>query len=265
MIPSWENRIVYITGASSGLGEGLALALARCGARLGLVARRRQLLEQLAAQVEAEQARAAIATCDVGDRAAVEQAFGQLEQQLGPPDVLILSAGCNRFMSIEHFDAAVAEQILRTNLLGALYCIGAVLPGMLQRGAGHIVGVSSVSGFRGVAGSGPYSASKAGLSMLLESLRADLAPHGIAVTAVHPGFVRTPMTAGHRFPMPFLVERERAVVIMLRGIERRRRQIDFPWPMVWALRLARLLPAAVWEWIGRLLNRRYPPRRRAAG
>lgn len=265
MVPSWENRVVYITGASSGLGEGLALALARCGARLGLIARRQSLLDQLATQVEAENTQVAIAVCDVSDQAAVEQAFKQLELQLGPPDVLIANAGSNTFLSIDKFDVAVADQTIRTNLLGALYCIGAVLPGMLRRGRGHIVGVSSISGFRGVAGAGPYSASKAGLSVLLESMRADLAPHGIAVTTVHPGFVRTPMTTGHRFPLPFLVERDRAVVIMLRGIERRRRQIAFPWPMVWTMRLVQLLPPVFWDWIGRLLNRRYPPLQRNGG
>jgi NAD(P)-dependent dehydrogenase (short-subunit alcohol dehydrogenase family) len=195
---------------------------------------------------------------DVAERTQVEAALRSLEERLGPPDVLVANAGMNILVKSHKFDTAKADSVLRVNLLGAIYAIGAVLPGMVERGRGHIVGVSSVAGFRGLPGMGPYSASKAGLSAFLESLRIDLAPRGIAVTTVHPGFVKTPMTDAAKAPLPFLVPLDRALVTILDGMARRKRRVDFPWPVVWGLSLARLLPSALWDWVGGLVNRKIP-------
>ncbi|MFH1810366.1 MAG: SDR family NAD(P)-dependent oxidoreductase [Pseudomonadota bacterium] len=254
MAAFWENKVVFITGASSGIGEGLALALGRAGAAVGLIARREDLLRDLAHRIEAESSRAAVAVADVSNREQIEAAIASLEQQLGPPDVLVANAGVSIFIKGHRFDTTKVETVFKVNLLGAVYSIGAVLPGMVERGQGHIVGVSSIAGFRGLPSMGPYSASKAALSALLEALRMDLTPRGIVVSSVHPGFVDTPLVEGRK--LPFLVPLDRAVVTILNGVERGKRRIEFPWPMVLVMQLVRLLPWRLWEWLGSQFNRR---------
>ncbi len=146
--------------------------------------------------------------------------------------------------------------MVRVNLIGAAYAIEAVLPEMLRRGRGHLVGVSSLAAYRGLPGSSGYCATKAGLSALLEALRPELKPRGIAVTTVHPGFVRTPMTAGAKHPQPFLMDVEPAARIIVRGIEAGRRRIDFPMPMVALMTLVRLMPGPIYDRvIGRFTHR----------
>jgi len=245
---SWENRVVIVTGASSGIGAALALALGRCGARVGLMARREAPLRALAKEIEAEGSQAAVAICDVRDRDQVRAAFTALEQALGPTDVLIANAGLARPVKMSAFDLDRFAEPIETNLLGAVNCVGAVLPGMVERGRGQLVGISSAAGMRGLPGATAYSASKAGLTTLLEGLRVDLVRYGVAVTCVVPGFVDTESNA--MLPSrPFLVSLERAVVLILRGVERRRRRVEFPWPVLWGMRLSRLLPDALWDWM----------------
>ncbi|RME76037.1 MAG: SDR family NAD(P)-dependent oxidoreductase, partial [Planctomycetota bacterium] len=153
-------------------------------------------------------------------------------------------------------DAHRLRRILDINLTANLYLIGAVLPGMLERRRGHIVGVSSLAGYRGLPGSWVYSASKAGLSTLLEGLRIDLRPHGVDVTTISPGFIKTAITARNRFPMPFLMDLEPAVRIMCRGIERRAREVRMPWQLALLMRLLRAIPDPLYDWIAsRMLPR----------
>jgi short-subunit dehydrogenase len=123
-----------------------------------------------------------------------------------------------------------------------MYSVGAVLPGMLERGRGHIAAVSSVAGFRGLPASGFYSGSKAAVTTFLESLRVDLRSRGIAVTSINPGYIATPLTAKNRFRMPFLMSAERAAVIIADGLERRPAELTFPWQMKLFMNFARLLP-----------------------
>ena len=149
--------------------------------------------------------------------------------------------------------------MVRVNLIGPAYAIEAVLPAMLARGRGHLVGISSLAGYRGLPGSAAYSATKAGLTALLEGLRAELFSKGIAVTAVHPGFVRTEMTAGAAHPQPFLMDADRAAGIIARGIARRARRVDFPWPTVAILRLIQAMPGWLYDRVAdRLIHPRDP-------
>jgi short-subunit dehydrogenase len=128
-----------------------------------------------------------------------------------------------------------------------MYLLAATVPQMVERRSGQFVGVASLAGLRGLPTSSVYSATKAAMQAFLEASRIDLAPYGIAVTTINPGFIATPMTERNQFKMPFLMSDERAAMIMANGIERRRPVVEFPLPMALITRLARLLPNAVYD------------------
>jgi short-subunit dehydrogenase len=240
--------VTLLTGASSGIGRSLARRLA--GDPLALVARREALLDTLAAEIEAAGGQALALPCDVTDRAQVAEAVAVAEARFGPIERLIANAGGGRSTDVESFAAAEIEEILRLNVGGVANCIEAVLPGMLARGYGHIVVTSSLAAWRGLPGAAAYSAAKAALTAMMESLRIDLAPHGIDVTVISPGFVRTkPGKKGK----PFQVGLEQATARMARAIRARRRSYAFPLPLVLALGFGRLLPAPLYD---RLMRRR---------
>lgn len=239
------GRVAVVTGASSGLGAELARQLAARGVAVGLTARRLDLLDALAVEVRARGGTAAVAAADAGDIDATRAAIRALADQLGPIDLLIANAGFGRTLGARDFAASTIETMVRVNLVGAAAAIEAVLPAMLERGSGQIVGMSSLAAYRGLPGGAGYCASKAGLSAMLESLRHDLRGSGVAVTIVHPGYVRTPMTEGSARRLPFLMDVEPAARRILKGIAARRRYVDFPWPMATLAGLGRILPGAI--------------------
>lgn len=245
---------VVITGASSGLGEYLAVELGRRGHVVGLVARREVELERVAGLVRATGAKAAYAMADVTDGPALKAAIGRLAAEHGPVDILVANAGGDAFTPATRFDAAKFASVFRLNVDGVLNAFDAVLPAMLERRSGQIVAVSSMAARLGLSPSSAYSASKAAVSTLMEAFGVELPPYGIAVTTVHPGFVRTPLTAKNKHPMPFLVEPERAARLMADGILARRRRVDFPFMMNVITRLAAWLPAFVFEPLLRRLS-----------
>jgi short-subunit dehydrogenase len=240
-------RTALITGASSGIGSELALELSRRGWRVALLARRREALEALAARIAAAGGEADVFVADVIDAAAVARAAADLLAVRGSIDLAVANAGIGQSGPIAKADPAQARATLRTNVEGTLNLIAAVLPSMLEGRSGHIVGIASLAGFRGLPGSAIYSASKAALRSLLEAARVELAPKGILVTTINPGFVRTPMTAANRFRMPFLMEADEAARRIADAIEARKKELGFPLPMSLFVRLARLLPNAVWD------------------
>lgn len=239
--------VALITGASTGLGEALARELARRGWKIGLVARRAELLEALAEELRASGAEAAAATADVTDRAAMEGAVRALEAALGPTDLLVANAGGSQPSPATKVPVDALVDVMRLNYFGVVNAVGAVLPGMLERRAGHIAAVSSVASFRGLPAHGAYCASKAAVSTLFESFRTDLRGTGIAVTTIHPGFVETPLTKKNRFPMPFLMKADRAARIMADGLEARRADVTFPWQMAFLFRYL-VAPLPRWAW-----------------
>ncbi len=238
---------ILITGASSGIGAALARRLAREGNVIGLMARRADRLEAIAGDIKAAGGRAVVLAGDVTDRASVFANVERFIGETGPIDVFIANAGISHPTPAHRFDAAVFEEIIRTNLVGAANGLAAVLPGMLERNRGHLVGIGSLAGYRGLPGHAAYCASKAGLWSLFESLRLDLRGTGIAVTIIHPGFVRTPLTEKNRFPMPFLMDVDAAVERIVRAIRRRRRVAAFPWPLATLVRLSRLVPSVLYD------------------
>ncbi|MDX6270642.1 MAG: hypothetical protein QOD28_1865 [Acidobacteriota bacterium] len=243
----WAERTVLITGASSGIGEALAVEFGRRGASVGLLARREEVLREVAGKVEAAGGRALAVAVDVRDAGEVKAAVGKVSARFGRVDVLVANAGKGELTLAREFDIEVVTEVLSVNLLGAMNSVAAVLPEMLARGAGQIVGISSLAAFRGFPGSGAYCASKAALSTFFESLRVELRPRNIYVTTIHPGFIDTPMTRGRNRKMPFLLDAERAAQLMLGAIESRRRTYAFPWQLATIARVGRWLPAALYD------------------
>jgi short-subunit dehydrogenase len=239
---SFTNQVALITGASSGIGSALARELAREGCKVGLVARRQELLAELVRDIEQAGGAAVSAAADVADREATRKAIDDVAAQLGPVDLLVANAGLGAPTTLEPMNVGVVEKMVRVNLLGVVYAIEAVLPSMLQRGRGHLAAVSSMAAFRGLPGDAGYCASKAAVNVYLDSLRLQLRSRGVAVTTICPGFVKTPMTAGHRFRMPWLMEPEYAARQIVRGLRQRRTMCAFPWQLALIARLSRWLP-----------------------
>jgi len=255
--PFWRDKCVIITGASSGIGWALAEHLATRGVKLGLLARRAALLDELAAKLRDDGAVVGVATADVGNPAHTRAAIRRLEQTLGPCDVLIANAGIHRYTPGHEFDIANANAVITTNVQGVINAVGAVLPDMVARRKGHVVGVASIAGMLGLPEVGAYSASKAAVLRLMESLRVDLARHGVKVTTICPGFVDTPMIHGHRRKLLlFVLQPPEAARQIARAIERGRAEYWFPWPMWLIARLARALPLGVYRWMAARLVRR---------
>jgi hypothetical protein len=192
-LPGYRDRSAVVTGASSGIGAELARQLARRGARVALVARRRERLAQLAKEIEAAGGRASVHACDVASRAEVEAAAREVLAAHGGVDLLVNAAGYVRHVLFKDHDLDDIERMTRTNYLGSVYWIKAVLPGMRERRAGWIVNVSSFAGLLPQPDEAAYSASKCALTGLSEAIGHELAPLGIHVLAVHPALVRTEM------------------------------------------------------------------------
>jgi NAD(P)-dependent dehydrogenase (short-subunit alcohol dehydrogenase family) len=250
---SFANRVVLITGAASGLGRQLAVTLAGEGAVIAAVDLAPEPLAQLEADLGGK--RVASAVADVTDRAAHLAAAADLAQRLGPVDVLIACAGIGLETGADPFRAADVEAQIRVNLIGVANSIEAVLPGMLERGRGHLVGISSLASYRGLPRMAGYCASKAGLNALLDALRLEVQPRGVAVTTVCPGWIRTPLTANIRVPQPYLMEVEDAARHIVEVVRQRRPFVAFPPPAARRVGLLRWLPCGVSDWALRRLLR----------
>lgn len=233
------TKRAIITGASSGIGHALAHELARRGWKLALLARRGDLLNALAKDLGAE-----AVVCDVSDKTAVRNAVQTLG---GTFDLAVANAGVSIPGHATKFKLEEAEEIMRVNYLGMLYLFDAVIPAMVERRSGRFAGVASIAGLRGIPAAGPYSASKAAMQAFLEAARVELKPYGVGVTIVNPGFVATPMVTKHRFRLPFLMSAEKAARIIADGLESGKRVIEFPWQTSRMMRLARLLPDAIYD------------------
>jgi short-subunit dehydrogenase len=237
---------VFVTGASSGIGEALARHYAGNGATLGLFARRRDELDRIAAAL----APAAVATYagDVRDAAALARAGADFIARFGVPDIVIGNAGISRgVLTSEAGDMPVFREVFDTNVLGLVQTFQPFVAAMAEARSGALVGVASVAGFRGLPGSGAYSASKAAAITYLESLRVEYRGSGVAVVTICPGFIATPMTARNPYRMPFLLAPDKAARLIARAIERKRRFYVLPWQMAWVGRLLRVMPRPLYE------------------
>jgi short-subunit dehydrogenase len=247
---------VFLTGASSGIGAALAQAYAARGATLGLVARRQPLLDELRARLPGTHHSYAV---DVTDKDALIAAARDFEAATGGADLVIANAGISIGVLTEHYeDLAVFEQVFATNVLALAYSFHPFIAPMRARGRGQLVGIGSVAGIRGLPGSEAYCASKSAVITYCESLRVELARHGVQVQTICPGFVRTPLTARNRYAMPFLLDADEFARRALRAIEAGRSYATVPWQMGVVAKLLRLLPNPVFDRL--FANRAYKPR-----
>ena len=240
------SRNVFITGASSGLGTALVRHYSALGANIGLFARRRDALAAILAGLPAD--RASMYSGDVRDAAALGRAAGDFIARFGAPDIVIANAGVSLGAVTAHpEDLPTFRTVLDTNVVGMIHTFSPFLASMKAAGRGTLVGIASVAGFRGLAGSGAYSASKAAAITYLESLRLEQRGTGIAVITVCPGYIATPMTETNPYGMPFLLDADKAARLIARAIDRRKRFYVLPWQMAIVGRLLRALPRPIYD------------------
>ena len=205
----WKNKVVLLTGASSGIGEALALEISKRGATLGLIARREEFLRGIAQKIKVAGGKVSYFPCDVTEKEKVFAAAESLRNEFGNIDIMIANAGiAGNNRKTRSLDPDAVGNVINVNLLGAVNSVSAVLQQMLEHKSGQLVAISSLAGFRGLPRSAAYSASKAGMTAFFESVRLDVQAKGVDVTIIQPGFIRTPLTSDRANKMPFLMELE---------------------------------------------------------
>lgn len=237
--------VTLVTGASSGIGRSLARRLAAAGDPVVLVARRAPLLEALAREIEDAGGRALAAAADVTLIDQVRAAVAAGEAALGPIERLVASAGGGERTDVRTFSAAQVAQMLNLNVVGLATCIEVLLPSMLRRGQGQLVAIGSLAGYRGLPHAAAYAAAKAAVMTMMEALRLDLKGSGVAVTLLLPGFVNA--KAGNEGRRPFALELEATTARMHHAIVKRRPVDAFPWPLLAAIWIGRLLPPRAYD------------------
>lgn len=246
--------VTLITGASSGIGAALARRFAARGEHVVLVARRRRLLDQIAAEIGAAGGSAEAQPCDVTDGEAVRACVDRVLRAHGRIDRLILNAGGGGRTAPEALTAEEMRAAFDLNVLGVARFVEAALPALLRQGGGQIVAIGSIAGFRGLPHAASYGAAKAALMNYMESLRLDLAPRGIAVTLAAPGFVVSRDTRKKR-SKPMAMALDPAADLLAAAISARRPYVTFPARLAAIARLLRLLPPALYDPLIRRLNR----------
>ncbi len=246
-----NNKTILITGASSGIGYELAIQLAATN-RLVLIARREELLTDLINKLPKRDH--LHFKCDVGDYESVKNIFQILTDQKVQIDVAILNAGIS--ISFDPFNMSIEriQQVININFFGVINVIERLLPGMRQKNEGLIAATGSLAGYRGMPTAAPYSASKSAMATFLESLRIDYLKTGVKFTLISPGFVLTPMTAHKNKFMPFLMTPEKAAQIIIRGLEKEKTEIHFPYSLSLIAKLGRLIPDRIYA---RLMHGRH--------
>lgn len=243
---------VFITGASSGIGEALARHYASRGAQLGLVARRGEMLQKLQAELKPVPV---IYQADVRDAAAMKLAAADFMARHGVPDIVVANAGVSRGTLTEIEDDLKAfQETFDINVMGMVHTFHPFTAPMRAAGKGTLVGIASVAGFRGIPGGGAYSASKAAAIKYCESLRVEMRGTGVSVVTICPGYIRTPMTAVNKFKMPFLINVDEAVIRFARAIDVRASFTVIPWTMGIAGRILLIVP----NWLYDLVFTRMP-------
>lgn len=247
-------KIVWITGASSGIGKELALSYARDGITVAASARSAGKLAELAAASP----NIRVYPLDVTDPEACGRAAETIARDLGPIDLAILNAGVFHPMTAKRYDAGLARTSNAINYVGVVNTLAPVMPVMIARGAGHIAIISSVAGYRGLPKGAAYAPTKAALISLAESLYADLKLKGVTMTVVNPGYVATPMTEPVTFPMPYIIPVDEAVAEIRKGLASGRFEVVFPSRMKWLMKTLRVLPYAIYFRLMGMISKREP-------
>jgi short-subunit dehydrogenase len=240
--------LVFITGASSGIGQALAARFHRAGYRLALVARRSAEVQAWAQAQGLAAASFAVYAADVRDIASITAAGRACIEAQGVPDVVIANAGISVGIDTAVFgDLDVMRSVYETNNLGMAATFQPFVVAMSTRGSGRLVGIASVAGIRGLPGHGAYCSSKAAVISYCESLRGELRPSGVKVVTVVPGYIATPLTRGNRYSMPFLMPVDRFADKAFEAIDSGTSYRVIPWQMGMVAKLLRLLPNALFD------------------
>lgn len=242
----WQGLRVWLIGASSGIGKATAQALLQEGARVALTSRNEAALQAISGPD------ALVAVADVTDRDSLKTAFDQVLASLGGIDLAILNAGTHRPVRAWELDAESAGQLVQVNLIGTLNATALLVPYFIGRGQGRLAITASVAGYGGLPTGLVYGATKAALINFAETLYLDLAPRGVAVHLINPGFVKTPLTDRNEFKMPALISSEEAAREILSGLRRGAFEVHFPRRFTRAMKLLRLLP---YSWYFPLVHR----------
>jgi short-subunit dehydrogenase len=237
-----EWNVVWITGASTGIGREIALQLASRGVKVAASARSLEKLENMGANIKAY-------PLDVTDIVAVKNTIVQIEHDLGQIDLAVFGAGTYEEVGATDINPARFANMMNVNYMGVVNCVSALLPLMLARGRGHISWIASVAGYRGLPKAAAYGPTKAALINLAESLKPELKLKGIRISVVNPGFVETPMTANNKFPMPFLMKPEDAARRTIAGLAKLKFEIAYPSRFIAILKVLRILPYRVFFWL----------------
>jgi short-subunit dehydrogenase len=245
------GKSALITGASSGIGRAVAEELIGKVEYLFLTARRSGLLEEIKTANSDSETNIIIIKCDVTVNSEVADAYKIIKKNVESLDIAILNAGIGYNMKPENYDYKWAEKIMGTNFLGVIYWIDKLIPDMMNKKSGIIAATSSIADNRGYSGSGFYCASKAALTNYLEGLRIELRNYNISVITIRPGFVKTHLTDKNKFIMPFRMPPQKAAKKIVRGIQKGKRVIQFPWQMVIITKLIGALPGSVYEFLER--------------
>ena len=253
---------VFITGATGGIGSGLARVYAAKGATLGLVAHHQDALDRLIASLPGTGHKGYVA--DVTDRDGIIETAHRFEKEVGPADVVIANAGVSIGVKTQYYeDLAVMDRVYRINVIGMANTFHGFLPAMIERHAGTLVGIGSVAGIRGLPGSEAYCSSKAAVINYCESLRIEMMKHGVKVLTVCPGFVKTPLTSKNPYPMPFILEPDEFARRAVRAIDAHKTYTVIPWQMGLLAKLMKIAPNYLFDRI--LKGRKQKPRAKELG
>ncbi|RPI66153.1 MAG: SDR family NAD(P)-dependent oxidoreductase [Ignavibacteriales bacterium] len=243
----FNNKVVLLTGASSGIGYELAKKISRSKVKLILAARRIDILNELSEQIKTPDNEILTLKCDVSLKDDVTNTIRIAVNAFNKIDIAILNSGTSYRMRLEESSLAKTEEIIKVNAISYLYFFDELIPLMKNKG-GVIAGVSSLADSRGYPYSGVYSASKAAVTRILESYRVELKKFNIKVIIIKPGFVRTPMTDKNKFYMPFMIEPSKAADIILKGLRKEKKIIQFPLPTVIGAKLVKLIPNFIFDY-----------------
>lgn len=235
-------KLVWITGASTGIGREVALQLAARGVSVAVSARSAEKLSDIGPNVKPY-------PLDVTDVAAVQKTITRIEHELGPIDMALMAAGAYEALDVNAFSPEPFVKMIEVNFMGVVNCIAGLLPVMRARKRGRIAWIASVAGYRGLPKAAGYGPTKAALINLAESLAPELAQQGISVSVVNPGFVSTPMTAKNDFPMPFLMNPQDAARRTIEGLAAGKFEVAYPTRFVAILKLLRVLPYRLYFWL----------------
>ena len=251
--PNAKGKVAWITGAGKGIGRALARRLAEEGWTVAASARTAEDLVSLAA--ESPQGSVHPFPMDVSATQSIGPTIDRIEQTLGLIDLAVLNAGTHTPMPAEEFSVATIRNLMEINFFGTVNCLEHLVPQCIERRRGHIAVVASLAGYRGLPTAAAYGATKAALINMCESLKPELERHGVLLTLINPGFVKTPLTDRNAFPMPFLIDANKAAEYICRGLETSVFEISFPRGFAVIMKFLRLLPDRLFFTLSRRMIR----------